>query len=144
MILQCKNGATERWVSVNYTVAVRKFECWNLVTVNPNQIAVRMLSCYSDTVSSYMCQFSAEFNFSLMMKKSLYSHSPVKSNFGQPKWSRRGLRGEVAEWHDEEISLSFPFMQVILRKPALFHVPQTASSVSGPTGLAVVNPVGAG
>lgn len=85
LFLQCKNDATERWVSVNYTVAVRKFECRNLVSVNPNQRAVRMLSCCSNTVSSYMCQFSAEFNLALMMKKSLYSHSPVKSNFGQSK-----------------------------------------------------------
>lgn len=133
-----------RWFSVNYTVAVRKFECWNLVNVNHNQIRMRMLSCYSITVSTYMCQFSAEFNLALMMKKSLYLHSPVKSNFGQSKWTRRGLQGEVAEWHTEEILLSFPFMQVILRKPVLFHVPQTASSANGPIGLAVVNHVGVG
>lgn len=134
-------------VSVNCTVAVRKFECWNLESVNPNQMgwwAVRMISCYSHTVSSYMCQFSAEFNLSLMMKKSLYLHSPVKSNFGESKWSRRGLQGEVTNWHAEEISLSFPFIQGILRRPVLFRVPQTASSVSGPTGLAAVNPVGVG
>lgn len=106
--------------------------------------AVRMLSCCSKTVSSYMCQFSAEFNLALMMKKSLYSHSPVKPNFGESKWSRRGLQGEMANWHAEEISLPFPFIQGILRKPVLFHVPQTASSVSGPTGLAVANPVGVG
>lgn len=132
------------WVSVSYTVAVRNFECWDLMNVNRNQIVVRMLSCYSIIVSGYMCQFSAEFNLALIMKKSLYSHSPVKSNFGWSKWTRWGLQGEVAEWHAEEISLSFPFTQVILRKPVLFHVLQTASSVSGPIGLAVVNPVEVG
>lgn len=143
-LLHCIRMIKQGVVRVNYTVAVRNFECWNLMNVNHNQIAVRMLSCYSITVSSYMCQFSAEFNLALMMKKSLYSHSPVKSNFGQSKWTRRGLQGEVAGWHAEEISLSFPFTQVILRKPVLSHVLRTASSVSGPIGLAVVNLVEAG
>lgn len=39
---------------------------------------------------------------------------------------------------------SFFCIQGTLRKPASFHAPQTANSVSGPTGLVVVNLVAVG
>jgi hypothetical protein len=86
---------------------------------------------------SFSCRIAFK---SLTTETSLHLHAAAKSNVDLP--NELGWWVGVGKWHMQEMLLvPLSSTQVTSKRPASSPAPQTASSVSGPTGHAAASPV---